>query len=215
MTTSADEFHRAWPDGYYEGDPLDPHGLSSYQGAESAMSVLHATYLRCIKPYINRHVKAIEIGCGRGTWSGCMLGAKELWCIDVQSAEQTKFPYLDKPNVNYVQMPVPDMSSFEDFYFDYCFSFGALCHTPMEIIEAYARNLFKKMKPGANVFWMVADDDKYFKVTGRHIPDKGIAPWFNAGITETCIMLEQVGYTIMDPDVGTILRDPIIHFMRQ
>ena len=38
--------------------------------------------------------------------------------------------------------------------------------------------------------------------------------WYHAGIERTCSMLENVGYQIIDPDVGTCLRDPIIHFTK-
>lgn len=38
--------------------------------------------------------------------------------------------------------------------------------------------------------------------------------WYHAGTQRTCSMLEKVGYQIVDPDVGTCLRDPIIHFMK-
>ncbi len=38
--------------------------------------------------------------------------------------------------------------------------------------------------------------------------------WYHAGIERTCAMLESVGYRILDPDVGTCLRDPIIHFVK-
>ncbi len=36
-----------WEGGYYEGDPLDPVGRSSY-GAGGYISVLHAVYLTCV-----------------------------------------------------------------------------------------------------------------------------------------------------------------------
>jgi hypothetical protein len=38
--------------------------------------------------------------------------------------------------------------------------------------------------------------------------------WYDAGLSRTCRMLEKHGYTVIDPDVGTCLRDPIIHFAR-
>ncbi len=38
--------------------------------------------------------------------------------------------------------------------------------------------------------------------------------WYHAGVERTCAMLEQVGYRIVDPDVGTCLRDPVIHFVK-
>jgi hypothetical protein len=58
-------FSKIWPGGYFEGDPLDPLSKSSYKSL-GWMSVLHATYLRCIKPYINEDTVALEIGAGRG-----------------------------------------------------------------------------------------------------------------------------------------------------
>ena len=49
-------------------------------------------------------------------------------------------------------------------------------------------------------------------------PDENDLPqparWYDAGIARTCSMLEKIGYQIVDPDVGTCLRDPVIHFMK-
>ena len=38
--------------------------------------------------------------------------------------------------------------------------------------------------------------------------------WYNAGIDRTCSMLNRIGYNIVDSDVGTCLRDPIVHFSK-
>jgi hypothetical protein len=38
--------------------------------------------------------------------------------------------------------------------------------------------------------------------------------WYDARIDRTCAMLTNVGYEIIDRDVGTLLRDPIIHFRK-
>jgi len=43
-------------------------------------------------------------------------------------------------------------------------------------------------------------------------PKPGI--WYAAGGARTCAMLQQVGYEIVDPDVGTNPRDVIIHFRK-
>ena len=40
------------------------------------------------------------------------------------------------------------------------FSFGTLCHVSFEGIEEYAKNLHKKLKTGANCFWMIGDYNK-------------------------------------------------------
>ena len=38
--------------------------------------------------------------------------------------------------------------------------------------------------------------------------------WYHAGAARMCAMLEENGYVVLDPDVGTCLRDPIVHFVR-
>ena len=38
--------------------------------------------------------------------------------------------------------------------------------------------------------------------------------WYHAGKERTCQMLVDLGYQIIDPDVGTCPRDPIIHFRK-
>ena len=71
-------FEGVWRGGYYEGDPLEPLSRSGY-GQIGYISVVRATYLRCIKPYVNSETVAIEIGAGRGAWTRSMLTAKEVW----------------------------------------------------------------------------------------------------------------------------------------
>jgi hypothetical protein len=38
--------------------------------------------------------------------------------------------------------------------------------------------------------------------------------WYDAGIDRTCELLESVGYTVLDRDMGVSHRDPVIHFQR-
>ena len=139
-------------------------------------------------------------------------------------------------------------------HFDYMFSFGCLCHVSFDGIEAYAENIFDKLKPGANCFWMVADKKSYerFRKYADHYDIwKQLAParrasstsfrpffnmfsrmstpdfmekddfaesqqghWHDAGAERTCEMLKSKGYRIIEQDVGTVPRDPIIHFVR-
>jgi phospholipid N-methyltransferase len=244
-------FKGVWKGGYYEGNPAEPLTLSSY-GDLGFMSVLRATYLRCIKPYINRETIVLEIGPGRGAWTKTMLDAKEIWALDALSAEETHFwQYIGKqPHVKYIQVDDFKCSQLQDNYFDYMFSFGCLCHVSFAGIEEYAENLFPKLKSGSNCFWLVADYEKYNRVVnnlqrhsiwgavasmGRryaiigkffelpHRPkpiaedtDDEPSPgrWYHAGIDKTCEMLKEKGYKIIDRDVETTLRDPIIHFMK-
>lgn len=253
LAKELESFANLWIDGYFEGDPLDPIGQSTY-GQLSYVSVLHATYLRCIRPYINSNTISLEIGPGRGAWTKTLLGSKEVYALDALPAEHNKFyEYLGHPkNVFYQQVRGFDCNFLPEDYFDFMLSFGCLCHVSFEGITKYAVNLYPKLRFGSNCFWMIADYNKYNlaianlgrlsywniflrknnlfilnyflkNMIRRNKPsllslveDDTPSPgrWYNAGIERTCSMLESVGYRIVDPDVGTCLRDPIIHFMK-
>jgi cyclopropane fatty-acyl-phospholipid synthase-like methyltransferase len=208
------EFSGLWKGGYYEGDPLDPKGNSTYDN-NSFMSILHATYLRCIKPYMNSEINVLEIGPGRGAWTSCMLEAGGLWCIDVLPLEETKFPYASRYNVNYIQVSDYSLKELPEKCFDFVFSFGCLCHVPPAGVKEYAENMYSKLEVGADIFWMISDDEKFFAATGQHISEVGPGHWYAHGIDNTCKMLEEIGYKVVDPDVGTNLRDPIIYFRKE
>jgi hypothetical protein len=252
--TEISNFDGLWKGGYYESDPTEPLSKSSYRNF-GYISTAYATYLRCIRPYIGPETVALEIGPGRGTWTKGMLAAKEVWAIDALSAEHNRFfEYLGHPkNVRYIQVGDFECRELPDGHFDYMFSFGCLCHVSFEGITAYAENLFAKLKPGANCFWMVADKARYeefretadrFDIWKQLSPRRGklamfrplfdrmskmMMPdfmkkddfdasrqghWYDAGVDRTCEMLESKGYRVIERDVGTVPRDPVIHFVR-
>jgi hypothetical protein len=75
-------------------------------------------------------------------------------------------------------------------------------------LAAYMRRsplkpLFMYYKWRERGYWQakILDEDDH-PIPGR---------WYHAGIERTCSMLHQTGYQIVDPDVGTISRDPIVH----
>ena len=247
-------FETLWKDGYFEGDPLNPMAKSTYKQL-GFISVLHATYLACIKPYVNDQTVALEIGSGRGAWTKALLPSKEVYALDALSEEHNRFyEYLGYPkNVKYFQVHDFKCEMLPENYFTYMFSFGCLCHVSFEGITEYAIHIFPKLKPASHCFWMVADYDKYNRAVANYeslsypltaIPLRPIyspirwllkyilkkkrpaplkadendepAPgrWYHAGIERTCAMLQQAGYRILDPDMGTCLRDPIIHFCK-
>ncbi|MCU0238682.1 MAG: class I SAM-dependent methyltransferase [Pyrinomonadaceae bacterium] len=157
-------FDGLWQGGYYEGDPLNPLAKSNY-GTFGYISILHATYLQCIKPYVNSDSVSLEIGPGRGAWTKTLLPSKEVWALDALSAEYNQFfEYLNHPkNVNYFQVSDFECKDLPENYFNYMFSFGCLCHVSFEGTSEYAKNIFPKLKSGTNCFWMVADKNKYNK----------------------------------------------------
>lgn len=250
-------FENLWKGGYFEGDPLNPISRSSYHQL-GFISVLHATYLQCIKPYVNNHTISLEIGPGRGAWTKALLPSKEVYALDALPEEYNGFfKHLGYPeNVKYFQVKDFECEMLPDNYFNYMFSFGCLCHVSFEGIAKYAVKIYPKLKRDSNCFWMVADYDKFDRAVSnqtnlsvyntcvalmpksrRYLPlkwlllyfmerqklqfieaDENTEPksgrWYHAGIERTCSMLQEVGYQVVDSDVGTCLRDPIIHFIK-
>lgn len=255
------QFDGLWKGGYFEGDPLDRMGQSSYQSL-GYLSSLHATYLCCIRPHVGPATVALEIGCGRGAWSKAILGRnpRELWCLDVLSREHNGFDeYVGSTDVvRYIQVADFLCSELPDGHFDFLFSFGCFCHLSSDAIEAYCRNVWPKLRPGAHAFVLVADYEKYNNaVADRALlvdravlmtprsaprrlwnrmataalrkkfpradwqvlrkdeaPDPSPGRFYHAGTSETAAMLRGLGYEVLDEDVGTVVRDPILHFRR-
>src|SRR4051794_408332 len=121
------ETHVVWPGGYFEGDPLDPMGTSTY-GAFGYLSVLHAVYLMCIRPYVDPETRAIEIGPGRGAWTRTLLPAREVVVIDAVPADANGFwEYVgNRAHVQYLVDGAFDDVDLPEAHFDYLFSFGCL-----------------------------------------------------------------------------------------
>lgn len=248
-------FKELWKGGYYEGDPLDPMGPSGY-GHFGYLSCLHATYLRCIRPYVDASTRVLEIGPGRGAWTKCLVErkAKKIWALDALPADHNGFwEYVGRdPSVEYFQVEDNLCSMIPDGSIDYFFSFGTFCHISPQNITAYMNSIFTKMRPGAVGFVMIADYRKYnamliseprlsisrsffgrrllpirvlwqaiFSLIKTHrflpmteteddVPHPG--RWYHLGTENAVEMLRQIGFRVIDSDVGVNHRDPIVHF---
>jgi hypothetical protein len=87
----------------------------------------------------------------------------------------------------------------------------------LDIINAFLpRKHYKPIRPVLNKLWKLAR--KHYIDTTRKNPNEDNIPspgrWYHAGIERTCMMLEELGYEIIDPDIGAVYRDPIIHFLK-
>ena len=184
-------FENIWKGGYFEGNPLDPLGPSKYRRI-GYISLIHAIYIVCIKPYVHPDTVVLEIGPGRGAWTKTMLQAKEIWCLDAKSREGNQIDqYLGYPeNLNYFQVNDFSCKMLPNNTVTYMFSYGCLCHVPWTGVQQYAANLFEKLKSGAHAFWMVADYDKRnhvsqefskYDIFARTLPPKifRILEWVN------------------------------------
>jgi hypothetical protein len=159
---------KLWEGGFIDADPLLPLSGSSY-GNNGFVSIYHATYLACIKPYINEESVVIEIGPGRGAWTKAILheGASKVYAVDVYDRLHNGIDIYVGDNANkivYIQTANFDLQLVPNNSATYFFSFGALVHLSMDAQREYFRALFEKLKSNAMCFIQVADIDRWNEV---------------------------------------------------
>jgi methyltransferase family protein len=158
------QFQQAWEGGYFESDPRDPLGASSY-GVYGYNSVLYTVYSACIRPYVNRETTVLEIGPGRGAWTKTILArdCRKIYAVDAASPEHSQFwEYVGRdPRVEHIVANDFSLSGIPDGAIDFFFSFGTFSHLTAGMCEQYVSSLAPKMRRGARGFVMIGDFDKY------------------------------------------------------
>src|SRR5258708_6073944 len=128
---------------------MDPAATSSY-GDLGYISILHAVYQVCVRPFVGPDTAVLEIGPGRGAWTKTMLSAREIWCVDALSAEHNCFwEYIGREQqhkINYLQVSDFLCERLPANHFDFMFSFGVFCHITPEGQRAYFQNLFSRAR---------------------------------------------------------------------
>ncbi len=203
--------------------------LSKFQDLEQIVSI-------CIIPYITPKTTILEIGADGGFWTQKMLNAGQLFCIDISDPIHTGF-WKRIPKREYIKyFTVSDFSCsvFKDNTIDYIFSYDVFCHISYSGAEAYLKNLYNKLKFGANCFIMIADADKYYDIKGKQklmlqagfknletfIKDYDGPPnngrWYFYGIEKFCKLLNKYNYKLISKDVvkKADKLNPIIHFRK-
>lgn len=232
-----------WKGGYYEGDPLNPSGGSSYHVAMpyhgSKLNPLYICFAECIRPYVNSATDILEIGPGWGTWTKSMLtlNPRTIVCLDTLSAEHNKFwNHIGyRNNVQYLQIKNFSLAEIKDNSIDFIFSFGTFCHISSLMCYEYFKNLFKKLRNGGQGFIMYADYDKKNLFAQKYnMPNhsavktnneieffihqdtvKDFMPtWYHLGRDRAYSILIELGYEVIASDININERDPIIHFRK-
>jgi len=219
------------------GTTLAWQGWDKCVEARADICDLNTIAERCITPYINKDTMALEIGCNGGGWTRKFLNAKEIHAFDVLSAEHTGFWNNISPQPNIFYHMVSDFlcKELRDNSIDYVFSYDVFCHISYTGACAYLKNLYPKLRSGANCFIMIADADKYQIPEGRvalteeagfssfekFAADYDGEPtpgrWYFYGIERFCSEAIEVGYEIIDEDIAKEAdkRNPIIHFKKK
>lgn len=188
---------------------------------------------KCIHGNLGQQT-VLEIGPGRGAWTKKIIAEKprHIYCLDALSADHNGFWRRAgeefKPLVDYYQVSDFECAQLPNESIDFLFSFDAFCHISLTGVRQYLKNLFQKLKPGAEAYVMFADALKYVRHSGWNgwvQPGDGIdvesydgaaraERWYWIGIDRFCQLLKCVGYEVLARDIDVTPRDPICHFRR-
>ncbi|SEI15108.1 Methyltransferase domain-containing protein [Methylobacterium sp. 275MFSha3.1] len=206
------------------------HEIAAEKGIKAQqigyLSTLYVTYLMCIRNQTRGKV-VLEIGPGRGAWSRCILadGAKHLYALDAVSAEDNNFfGYVGtdpevRDRVTYDQVQDFSCACVPDGGIDFFFSFGCFCHLSRNATAAYFDAIARKMAPGARGYIMISDYAKLaaalaINESARDYDRPRPGRWYNLGLPWFREIIEARGFTVLDPDIGCNLRDPVVHFAK-
>ena len=103
-----------------------------------------------ILPYVPQNAVVLEIGPGRGSWTRALLRSIPtcvMQVVDFHDVAQWLQPEKYDGRLKcHVISDNAGYSVFPDEYFDFCSSFGVLCHNNIDSIEEILRNVLPKMK---------------------------------------------------------------------
>jgi SAM-dependent methyltransferase len=184
-------------------------------------------FLSAILPYIKGDSVVLEIGPGKGAWSRAILKYLphgQLHTVDFQDSTKWLKPKKYGGRLVCHQISGNDYyARFYDHVFDFCWSFGVLCHNNLEDIGKILRETLPKLKCGGVAVHQYGDWDmleKFGWARGgvppefKHMKDEDI--WWPRNSRQAISTLaEEVGWTVVTSDLGLMQRDPMIVLRRQ
>ena len=213
------------------------NGLSINQEADPVCDY-KMLYQKIIQPYISKNKRCLEIGCGNGFWSEVLVGFGEYVAFDALSAGHNKFWNRIKKEdwISYFQVKDFRCDELEDNSIDYVFSYDVFCHISYSGAQEYLKNLSSKLKNGADLFIMIADEAKYKDDVGlrklmEHAGHKDLGSfmsdidgdssktpgrWFFYGAEKFINFARKCGYTLVDKDAALNIDklSPVIHLKK-
>jgi SAM-dependent methyltransferase len=213
---------QAFAQGYDSGDIVRPDPDEVRAGEERAIGgSYHAVFQRAMVPFLSPGSMALELGPGRGSWTRAMLSIVTHGVVHtIDYLDVT--PWLEPARYNgrLVCHRSRDNSfdAVADASFDFCFSFGVLCHTNAGDIAEILANSRRKMRPGGVAVHQYGDWTKLDALgweragmpeSFKDRPDDEI--WWPRNSAATMATLaEQAGWTVIAADLQLLRRDALI-----
>ena len=216
------EFHY----GYDSGDVLaqEPDEVRAKEEALCGGSYRQVA-LRGMAPFLRPDSRVLELGPGRGSWTRALLALAPQGQVHVLDFQDVR-PWLrpEEHAGRLVCHTVRD-NSFREVpagFFDFFWSFGALCHCNVDLIGTVLANSLSRMRPGGVAVLQHGDWKKLERfgwegsgvpVAFRDLPDD--AMWWPRNDRDTMAGLARdAGWEVVCPDLDLLGRDGMIHLRR-
>ena len=219
---STEWLSKAWKFGYTSGNVTSRiPGIARLIDEFKCGGSYKKVFQECVLPYIDDDSKILELGPGRGSWTKAMVKHVpngEIHVVDYLDVSKWMKSIMSKRVFCHMVSDNGPYDFLEDQYFDFCWSFGVLCHNDSFQIEEVLSNTIKKLKPGGTAVHQYGNWDKlnafgWFKGGIPKIlqafPDDMM--WWPKNDIETMKSLaENTGWEIVCADKDLLRRDSII-----
>ena len=254
LANEVESFQNIWVNGFCRSNRLGGWEGSVHESKQAFSKGMYSDLEKiseiCIQPYINRNTVALDIGTDGGVWLTQMVDAKCLIGMDCRDPFKTRFwenvvfwllhqRRYDLSNVKYVVDTDFQCSGLSENSIDFVFSYDVFCHISYTGTVEYLKNLYSKLKKGANLFIMIADSGKYRnqsfrdkQVNHKNKPDGPYKDWnevvadydgnpypgrlYFYGIERFCDAAKEFGYDVVEEDVIKEYDNnfPIVHLRK-
>jgi SAM-dependent methyltransferase len=164
---------------------------------------------RYVRPYVKSDHTALEIGPGGGRWTRYLLDFSKVYAIDyhLELLRELQRNFRRQKNLEFVKNNGADFPGVPDKSIDFLFSFGALVHIELDIIQQYLYNIKRIVKPGANIVLQYSDKTKIMAQ---------LNPGFsNNSPEEMRQAVRTAGYQILEEDLTTLWHSAVIRFTQR
>ncbi len=128
----------------------------------------------------------LEIAPGYGRWTQYLKDLGErLIVVDMteQCIERCRTRFSEAPNIEYHVNDGRSLEMVEDHSIDFVFSFDSLVHAEPDVLDAYLRQLARKLKPGGAGFFHHSNFGSYRLMNSltKRVPNRLRAPLVRRG----------------------------------
>jgi hypothetical protein len=212
--------------GYDSGEILDPVPSSVRLKQEIlAGGSYRDAFFKAVLPFIRPDSNVLELGPGKGSWSRAILHFLPQGTLTTADfVDVTEWLRPDDYEGRLICHRLTDLSLTEipENHFDFCWSFGVLCHHNIEQIESVLSASLRKVKIGGVAVHQYGDWNKIYS-SGRPLqvadliqqPGTDQESWWPSNSRQAmAAAAERAGWRVLFDDLALFERDGIIVLKR-